>query len=333
MAGRLDQKETLMDSSTKGSLGPRQTDDTAVQFASEILRLVNQAVSQLNRVTSLTQKILDFDAFILANIPYGQVDRKYLSQGLIEVDGPDEANGIYREPLRWYFGGIPYKIDRALRVQYSYTAPFPIEIAQSQVTASLFIGYQRSTNNSIGDGYNNTPKLPGSLLNLQRTSNSDSQELLWNVISEIYKYASRRAGAVPSSAETIVDFDTLIARKWPDDDRPKFIQDFLNARSARTGTGQSSQDESLTLGPLLIEYDGPARDNNSNNPFLYSQATLSNAPEKYRTLLQWFFGGRHYSISKAIRIEIDKPTTALPHGRALFIGYQGPGPHYSDGGG
>ena len=90
-----------------------------------------------------------------------------------------------------------------------------------------------------------------------------------------------------------------------------------------------------------IEYDGIAREYNSVKPFPYNLGELVREAEKYDQLLYWYFGGRTYRITKAMRLRYE---SLVPLARAndersrrtreedlanarnvmLLVGYQGP---------
>jgi hypothetical protein len=76
--------------------------------------------------------------------------------------------------------------------------------------------------------------------------------------------------------------------------------------------------------PIVVHFDGPAQDNNSLNPFNYTPQTLFNDKEKYAQVLWWYFGGKAYRVTKAIRIPIPGASAAQDE-EALFIGFAGPG--------
>jgi hypothetical protein len=80
--------------------------------------------------------------------------------------------------------------------------------------------------------------------------------------------------------------------------------------------------------PVIVAFDGPAQDNNSLNPFNYTPQTLFNDKEKYAQVLWWYFGGKAYRVTKAIRVPIRTDQTKSLVGedvQSLFIGFGGPG--------
>src|SRR5262249_16163923 len=137
---------------------------------------------------------------------------------------------------------------------------------------------------------------------------------------------------IPSSVQTVRDFDSFILDSWPDVENGGSVQNsklsYLNDRrqAEASGTGRRRRNEpgNGPMPDLRVEYDGPARDYNSNNIYPYSRNDVFSVPERYSQLLQWYFGGRHYPITKAIRIVLDDQGNDK---RSLFIGYQGPGGH------
>jgi hypothetical protein len=76
--------------------------------------------------------------------------------------------------------------------------------------------------------------------------------------------------------------------------------------------------------PIIMAFDGPARDYDSHKPFVYTLPTLFNDKEKYSQLLWWYFGGKAYRLTKAIRIPLNEPDEAEDV-ESLFIGFAGPG--------
>jgi hypothetical protein len=74
-------------------------------------------------------------------------------------------------------------------------------------------------------------------------------------------------------------------------------------------------------GPVLIEVDGPARENDSVNLFPYGRVSLFNQPHLYRQLIFWYFAGVPHQLTKAVRVRPEQHPQI-----GLFVGYQGPGP-------
>jgi hypothetical protein len=80
--------------------------------------------------------------------------------------------------------------------------------------------------------------------------------------------------------------------------------------------------------PVIVSFDGPAQDANSLNPFNYTPQTLFNDKEKYAQVLWWYFGGKAFRVTKAMRIPIRTAQTSTLTGEdveSLFIGFAGPG--------
>jgi hypothetical protein len=77
--------------------------------------------------------------------------------------------------------------------------------------------------------------------------------------------------------------------------------------------------------PTIVEFDGAAKDNNRANPYLPTDQELASV-DGYQQLLWWYFGGKPYRITKAIRIPYNyKHDDGQEYSASLLIGYQGPG--------
>ena len=247
-------------------------------FSQLLLTLVNKG----GTVTSATQTIDDLHQFIFNNIPYGLVDPKNLQQGLIELDGPNCTDPPRAQPLlQWHFGGVPYPIAKAIRVQYTYTRTY--QDNRYDESGSLFIGYQLEDTMPPA-------RVTATRRNWSATPITDIGQLL----SALETFAKENSVA-------------LIAAKA--DDLDKFIKKNNPLGEHHHPTGQVA----------AVYYDGPAQRNDSNNPFPYTRATLFNDQDRYGELLHWYFGGKAYQVTKAIRVSYPA------HPVTLFIGYQGPG--------
>jgi hypothetical protein len=243
-------------------------------------QLLSTLVNKGGTVSSATQTIDDLHQFIFNNIPYGLVDPKNLQQGLIELDGPNCTNPPRAQPLlQWHFGGIPYPIAKAIRIQYTYTRMY--QDNRYDESGSLFIGY---------DLGGTPPANPTAPKNWSTTPIGNIGQFL----SALETFASENS--VARIAAKVDDLDAFIKKNNP-----------LSAHHHAAGN------------VATVYYDGPAQRYDSNNPFPYTRTTLFNDQDRYGELLHWYFGGKAYQVTKAIRVSYpSQPVT-------LFIGYQGPG--------
>jgi hypothetical protein len=279
-------------------------------------------------VTTRLQVIGNFDTFILNNIPYALVSSDQVRWGSVYCDGPD-APGVKRSKpaLQWHFGGVPYPISKAIRIPYSYIRTW--DGSDAMVPASIFIGFQQNLDKLV---------VPQPIPWVEKPSPRFAQNAagfgalgtpFWG--SDAALLGSEAAALVSRSIE--VDEDSgetlhkLVCREL--DDEARFRK--LETRATP------------------IDLDGLAKDNDSQNVFQYMVATVVNDPAAYGRLLHWYFGGKAYSLTKAIRIWLDYDYDSaaqesfvasaaasdvgarltelaspdLRTGRALFIGYGG----------
>jgi hypothetical protein len=127
----------------------------------------------------------------------------------------------------------------------------------------------------------------------------------------------------PMSASEVADLNTALVRRQMALD-PTYItpisQQIPDIDTFVRGLGLQNALDAFG-GPLLIEFDGPARESNSVQLFPYGRVSLFNRPDLYGQLLFWYFGGRPHQLTKAIRVQPEQSP-----GIAMFVGYQGPGP-------
>lgn len=279
-------------------------------------------------VTTRLQVIGNFDSFILNNIPYALVKSEQVRWGSVYCDGPD-APGVNRAKpaLQWHFGGVAYPISKAIRIPYSYIRTW--DGSDAQVPASIFIGFQQHLDDLL---------LPQPIPWVQTPSARFAQNAagfgaLGNpfLASDAAVLGSDAAALVTLSLE--VDSDSgdtlhkLVCAELHDNDRFHHLETKVTP----------------------VDLDGLAKDNDSQNVFQYMVAAVVNDPAAYGRLLHWYFGGKAYSLTKAMRIWLDydyDSTTqqsfvasaaasgvaarlgqlhdhSLRTGRALFIGYGG----------
>jgi hypothetical protein len=214
---------------------------------------------------------------------------------------------------------------KAIRIQYSYQKYF--EGLQLDANGSLFIGYESPLNSNYYAQARNAeaakeakglPRSVKDLLDLYRDEFVDN---------------SSRVTALAMYVTTNT-FDDFIEENLPGQSQPKI--DEIRARwqsPAVPSSGIVPRQTPLSkmldrprtdgLPGARIECDGPAREYYSHKAFPYTTETLFNDPAGlYNRLLWWYFGGRAFRITKAMRLRYVNDTGA----GALLIGYQGPGP-------
>ena len=293
-----------------------------------------EVLAALNKepgVISISYRQIDsFHKLILDELPYGQIDPTGIVQGLIEIDGPaqDPPNG--KKPLQWHFGGIPYEIGKAIRIQYGYQKY--VDGIQINAICSLFIGYELSfayppverarLEGAQADSAEALEAARQAFVNAQDLQAADDSARFADALRSQFAIAPGTVTRVAKYVNTPDDFDGFIRDNLP-----------FTAGTPHSGNGAVAAAASRRRlsegfvgghnpGPagVRIELDGPARDYNSKNAFPYTAQTLFNDPSGlYDKLLWWYFGGRAFRITKAMRVRYDDPLT-----RALLIGYQGP---------
>jgi hypothetical protein len=237
-------------------------------------------------VTTRTLRIDQFDTFILNNIPYGAVQPEHVDWGAIEYDGP-AADGITgsKPLLQWHFGGIPYPISKAIRIYYTYVRAW--DGSNARITASILLGFQGELTRFV------LPQAIPFVENPTQTFRTRRDNLgpyggystqVW--ASDPGVLASEADALVTRSVEydaaNLTMFNTL-------------LQDEL---------GQPRFDL-LLRSPIPIDFDGPAQTSDSHRIFEYTSATLFNAPDRYAQVLLWYFAGKPWRLTKAMRIPLD----------------------------
>ena len=235
------------------------------------LQSVIGLLSGLGSSATRLQRIDDFNAFILNHIPYGQVSIESLQTALIEYDGP--AVNPTKLPLQWHFGGLPYAINKAVRLDYSYTRSW--DGSGSTVNASILLGFQTSTPSGQANGPATlAPASFAARVSKQITPSSTQQDIATAVLL-----------AMPT---------TIISGSAGFNDIASFLQTELGY----------DQVAALRQTISSFEFDGPAQNNDSHDPFSYTLGTLFSNQEKYNQLLWWYFGGKANRVTKAIRIPL-----------------------------
>jgi hypothetical protein len=347
-------------------------------------------------LTARTQRIVNFNSFILSHVPYGRVDPdKDIQIGLIEYDGPQADLTLFTKPLlAWHFGGIAHPITKAARVEYTYRYG---DTGGPPVKASILLGFQTKLDqtmlkrspqikppdsagqaatlldlsNGVAVSAQTTNVVTGSALGFDTLDAIIDGELLteFTAVAAAQAKAGLAAGRAADLLTAANDAKQAVveAKRPPDTtevmtsesvpeatpravDTKKLEEDAANAeKNAKAATTKAKTeikaiDEATTASdlavrawteqkkiPVVVHFDGPAQDNNSLNPFNYTPQTLFNDKEKYAQVLWWYFGGRAYRVTKALRIPIPIRTaqysgpTAPEDVESLFIGFAGPG--------
>ena len=327
-------------------------------MAQEYMEIIRQFLSDPDAVTIRYHRISSFHKLLMDELPYGAIDPAALVQGQVEFDGPAAGPANPRRPLQWYFGGIPWEICKAMRIQYTYEKTIPGLDYPAPVNGSLFIGY---VSNPIDtryyvDAYNaeqqilGIPANVGDLLNMFRIDFS--------------RYPTRTtpdAIYVPTYM-----FDEFVQENFPwinpgVIDALRLAAEQAAAQNSGNAPPRTPLARMLDRGPepailapgaqvnrlpgARIEYDGPARNYYSHDAFPYTTGTLFNDQVGlYNKLLWWYFGGQAFRITKAMHIRYDN-SPIRPHENAeprplfdgapernedahrgsLLVGYQGPG--------
>jgi hypothetical protein len=309
------------------------------------------AQSLFGPISTRSYQIGDFDTFVLNSVPYGQVLLKDIQWGAIEYDGPDAPGISGAKPvLQWHFGGVPYPITRAIRMYYTYTRTW--DGSNDTITTSLLIGLQRNLNTFIRP--NPIPFVATPSLTYQTRVNnvgafSGFSNPVWGSDSAVL--ASEANGVVrtafqqPISPEiTNLAFSQEIVRRLQQGAPDPTLSAFIQTELALDNVGFAI----LMERTVAIDFDGPAHDSDSLRPFRYTVATLANSPDPYSRVLFWYFAGKPWRLTKAMRIPLDAPdvqpapaaappslvvqaalgpgiAAGQPQGDALFIGFAGPG--------
>jgi len=110
----------------------------------------------------------------------------------------------------------------------------------------------------------------------------------------------------------------VVTRSFPKDPAKSSFNSLIEAEIGWNNVDDRAQLFQPLLETLIpIDFDGPAQDSDSHNVFQYTFATLLNDPEKYSQVLFWYFGGKPYRVTKALRIPLDPGY--WPPGRSSFV--------------
>jgi hypothetical protein len=208
-------------------------------------------------------QIQDLESFLIAEVPYGQVDPRQIRQGIIErvglardgsVTDPDqlaENARQYSQRLYWQFGDEMCPVVAAVRFEYLYTLPS----YSQQTVASLLIGYTAPDQDEP----------PNAAEVLSQASNGGLQR-------------------IACSFGTRTDDHTL--------------SDFL----AHNSPYFESTFSGLRTDPRYVEIRGLARDYDSLRALPYTWSDVAADPSKLDELVYWTFGDISYRICKAVRV-------------------------------
>jgi hypothetical protein len=243
-------------------------------------------------LTTRSHRIGEFDSFILNNVPYAQVPSRNVQWGAVQYDGPG-ANGIdgAKPVLQWHFGGVPYPISKAIRLYYTYIRTW--DGSGDIITASIFLGFQADLVDLVVPQPIPYVPLPTQTFRT-RVANLGLYGQFSNQVwgSDQAVLGSEATGIVTRACQPSGPgynaFDDLIQTElgW------------------RTGPG-ANRFSALRQDPIPIDFDGPAQTSDSHNIFAYTNATLFNDQDKYGQVLFWYFAGKPYRLTKAMRIPLD----------------------------
>src|SRR6266536_5299510 len=105
----------------------------------QLIEIMRDLAIQPNAVSVAFQRIDNFHKLVVDEVPYGTIDQNGLVQGLIEFDGPAQEPPNLKKPLQWHFGGIPYEVCKAIRIQYANRKY--VNSQEGEATGQLFTGY------------------------------------------------------------------------------------------------------------------------------------------------------------------------------------------------
>lgn len=239
-------------------------------------------------VTTRTHRIDNFDSFILNNVPYGEVHPRNLQWGVLQYDGPGVDGITGAKPvLQWHFGGVPYSISKAIRIPYTYISTF--DGSNAPTTEQIFLGFQDNLPDFV---------LPQPIPYVAAPTST-------------YRARVRDLGTFGAFGNSVWASDPgVLASQAPGIVTRSFQNDpadpnILNAFMQQELSLDQAAFNALVGNPIAIDCDGPAQDSDSHHVFQYTFATLVNDPYKYGQLLFWYFGGKPYRVTKAMRIPLD----------------------------
>jgi hypothetical protein len=294
----------------------------------EYMQILRQLFTDADAVSIDFERISSFHKFVVDQLPYGQIDQNALVQGLVEFDGPEQEPENSKTPLQWHFGGIPYEVCKAIRIEYAYQKD--IDGLRYNSTGSLFIGYESTL--ALVQKYAQAREGAFAARQAAQAYPRDIEDF---IRAARHDYVVSPTRVTPQAIYvTTALFDAFVEMNfpWKTPEQGKAIWEAAE-RAAAANSGQAPLPTPLARmldpGPsgglpgACIEYDGPARDYNSKKAFPYTTQTLFNDPSGlYGKVLWWYFGGAAYRITKAMRLTYEDPES---QGRVgLLVGYQGP---------
>jgi hypothetical protein len=294
----------------------------------EYMQILRQLFTEANAVSIDFERISSFHKFIVDQLPYGKIDQNALVQGLVEFDGPEQEPENSKPPLQWHFGGTPYEVCKAIRIEYAYEKQ--IDGLNYASTGSLFIGYESTL--PLMQKYAQAREGAVAARQAAQAYPRDIEDFIRTARHEYVVYPTRVTPQAIYVTTAMFDAFIEINFPWQTPDQRRAIWEKAEHEAA-ANSGQAPQPTPLARlldpGPsgglpgAEIEYDGPARTYNSKNAFPYTTQTLFSDPSGlYNEVLWWYFGGTAFRITKAMRLTYEDPES---HTRAgLLIGYQGP---------
>jgi hypothetical protein len=259
------------------------------------------------------QFIGNFETFILNHIPYAQVRPRDLQTGLIEFDGPGAPGNEGKPSLVWHFGGLPHPISKAARLDYYYVRMW--DGSGLNVHASILFGFQPNLPSLT---INTAPRAQVNLANFAPAQNA--QQFVKQISDTVAAVLKTQPTALVSGIDRFTDLDAFLQTQLGPNASP-LTPAAAGSRNAPAVAGEGFTWNPANPQPIDIEFDGPARDNDSHQIFAYTGDTLFNDKEKFDQLLWWYFGGKALRMTKAMRI----PLTDAVDAPSLFIGFTGPG--------
>jgi hypothetical protein len=329
-------------------------------MAQEYVEIIRELLSDPDAITIRYHKIESFHKLLVDELPYGAIDPLALVQGQVEFDGPAADPRNPRRPLQWYFGGIPWEVCKAMRLQYTYEKTIPGLDYPAPVNGSVLLGY---VSNPIDSTYYRDAYTAQQTIQGIPATVADLMDIFRIDFSRYPSRTTPDAIYVPTNM-----FDEFVLENFPWQtpitiDTLRLQAELLADQNSGNAPPPTPLARMLDRGPeppvvppgarpnqlpgARIEYDGPARNYYSHDAFPYTTGTLFNEQSGlYDKLLWWYFGGRAFRITKAMHIRYDdsplppfrkrqEPPAALyetgpepgapSHRGSLLIGYQGPG--------
>jgi hypothetical protein len=242
-------------------------------------------------LTTRSHRIGDFDTFILNNVPYAQVPRRNVQWGAVQYDGP-RAPGIdgAKPVLQWHFGGVPYPISKAIRLYYTYIRTW--DGSGDIITASIFLGFQDDLTELV---------VPQPIPYVEVPTQTFRTRV--NNLGVFGQFSNQVWGS--DHAVLGSEANGIVTRGFqPNGPAHHAFNELVQTELGWDAGYKTSWFEALTSGPVPVDFDGPAQDSDSHNIFAYSNATLFNDQDKYNQVLFWYFAGKPYRLTKAMRIPL-----------------------------